>query len=238
MDKLTFSSIVSSGQTDRNGKMKLFSALQWMQDCSVIDFMKDAAFCEWLQENQVTPVITFRELEVLRVPSLMEELTCTSFVYDVQGAMGYRNTAIYDAQGNACYKTWVLAAYANLETGRLSRIPREVQDALQFPPRLDMSYGPRKITLPDAPLTPLAPIQVQRNDIDYNNHVNNAQYIRMALELLPEELEVVGLRVEYRKAVMPGSSISPSIVYSPGTAHVVLAVEDAVCCVIEFTLRS
>ena len=50
------------------------------------------------------------------------------------------------------------------------------------------------------------------------------------------ELEV--LRVEYRKAVMPGSIISPSIVYSPGTAHIVLAVEDAVCCVIEFTLRS
>ena len=60
----------------------------------------------------------------------------------------------------------------------------------------------------------------------------------MALELLPEGLEVSGLRVEYRKAVMPGSIISPSIVYSPGKAHIVLEVEDTVCCVIEFTLQS
>ena len=237
MDKLTFSSIVSSSQTDRNGKMKLFSALQWMQDCSVISFMKDVTFCEWLQENQVTPVVNFRQLEVLRVPSLMENLTCTSFVYDVQGAMGYRNTAIYDAQGNACYRTWVLASYANLKTGRLSRIPRETQAALQFPPRLDMSYGPRKIVLPDTPLTPLEPIRVQRNDIDYNNHVNNAQYIRMALELLPEEFEVVGLRVEYRKAVMPGSIICPSIAYEANSVYVVLSVDGAVCCVVEFTAR-
>lgn len=217
--------------------MKLFSALQWMQDCSVISFMADTAFCEWLQKNQVTPVVNFRQLEVLRVPSLMEKLTCASFVYDVQGALGYRNTVIYDAEGNACYKSWVIAAYANLETGLLSRIPREVQAALQFPPRLDMSYGPRKITLPDAPLSPLEPIRVQRNDIDYNNHVNNAQYIRMALELLPEDFEVGGLRVEYRKAVMPGGIISPSIAYGPGTAYVVLAVEGAVCCVVEFTAR-
>ena len=78
--------------------MKLFSALQWMQDCSVIAFMSDTSFCEWLQANQVTPVVNFRQLEILRVPRLMEKLTCSTYVYEVQGAFGYRNTAIYDEQ--------------------------------------------------------------------------------------------------------------------------------------------
>ena len=235
MAKLTFSSIVSSSQTDKNGDMKLFSALQWMQDCSVIAFMADTSFCEWLQANQVTPVVNFRQLEVLRVPRLMEKLTCSTYVYEVQGAFGYRNTAIYDEQGKPCYMSWVIACYANLETGRLSRIPREVQNSLQFPPRLEMTYGSRKITLPDAPMLPLAPIQVQRNDIDYNNHVNNAQYIRMALECMPEDFKVCALRVEYRKAVMPGCTISPSLIYSGNTAYVVLEVEGTTCCVVEFT---
>ena len=215
--------------------MKLFSAVQWMQDCSVIDFMEDSDFCAWLRENQVTPVINFRQIDVLRVPRLQEKLTCSSFVFDIQGAFGYRNTAIYDAQGNACYKSWVIAAYANLKTGRLSRISREVQDSLQFPPRLDMTYGPRKIVLPEAPLTPLPPIQVLRDDIDYNNHVNNAQYIRMALECLPEDFPVRGLRIEYRKPVMPGSIITPSIILGTSTAHIVFAVEESICCVIEVT---
>ena len=50
--------------------MKLFSALQWMQDCSVLSFMEDTQFYDWLQENRVTPVVNFRQFEVLRVPAL------------------------------------------------------------------------------------------------------------------------------------------------------------------------
>ncbi len=235
---LTFSNIVSSSNTDRNGNMKLFSAVQWMQDCSVISFMEDTAFCEWLDKHGSTPVVNFRQLQVFRVPGLRERLSCSSYVYDLQGAFGYRNTAIYDAQGKPCYMSWSIAAFVNLETGRLSRIPREVQSTLQFPPRLDMTYGSRKIVLPDNPLTPLGPFRVRRDDIDYNNHVNNAQYIRMALECLPEDFLVSGLRVDYRKPVMPGSTITPSIAYSTNTAYVVLEVEDTICCVVEFTARS
>lgn len=235
MDTPSYSSIVSSSNTDKHGNMKLFSALQWMQDCSVIDFMEDTDFFEWLQANHVTPLVNFRQIEVVRVPVLREKLTCSTHVYDLQGAIGYRNTAIYDAQGNACYKSWSIAAFVNLETGRLGRIPREVQNALQFAPRLDMTYGSRKIELPSAPLTPLAPFRVLRDDIDYNNHVNNAQYIRIALECLPEDFQVSGLRVEYKKPVLPGSSIIPAITYGPNTAYVVLMVEESVCCVVEFT---
>ena len=238
MNMPTFSNIVSSSNTDRNGNMKLFSAVQWMQDCSVISFMEDTAFCAWLDAHGATPVVNFRQLQVFRVPGLRERLTCSSYVYDLQGAFGYRNTAIYDALGKPCYMSWSIAAFVNLETGRLSRIPREVQSTLQFPPRLNMTYGSRKIVLPEASLTQLAPFLVRRDDIDYNNHVNNAQYIRMALECLPEDFEVSGLRVDYRKPVFPGSCITPSISYGANTAYVVLAVEESICCVVEFTARS
>ena len=101
-----------------------------------------------------------------------------------------------------------------------------------------MTYAPRKIILPATPLVQQESFRVQRNDIDYNNHVNNAQYIRMALECLPEDFQVGSLRVDYRKPVMPGSSITPSIAYGTNTAYVVLAVEETVCCVVEFTARS
>lgn len=237
MDMPTFSSIVSSSNTDKNGNMKLFSAVQWMQDCSVIAFMEDSAFCAWLNEQGATPVVNFRQLQVFRVPGLRERLTCSSYVYDLQGAFGYRNTAIYDAQGKPCYMSWSIAAFVNLATGRLSRISREVQNTLHFPPRLDMTYGSRKITLPDTQWSTLEPFRVLRDDIDYNNHMNNAQYIRMALECLPEDFQVSGLRVEYRKPVMPGSIISPTIAYGANTACVVLSVGENTCCVVEFSTR-
>lgn len=237
MNQRAFPLIVSSSHTDKNGNMKLFSAVQWMQDCSVISFMGDSVFCEWLQETHATPLVNFRQLEVLRVPGLQEKLTCVSYVYDVQGAFGYRNTAIYDEQGKPCYMSWSIAAFVNLETGRLFRVSRETQNALQFPPRLDMTYGSRKIALPDAPVTPLEPIRVMRNDIDYNSHVNNAQYIRMALECLPEDFQVGGMRVEYKKTVSPGSTIIPSIAFSANTAFIVMEAAGSICCVVEFSAR-
>ncbi len=233
MQTLAFTDFVSSSRTDKNGNMKLFSAVQWMQDCSVISFMEDTDFCEWLNQNHATPVVNFRQLEVCRVPRLKEKLTCTTHVYDIQGAFGYRNTAIYDAQGHACYKSWGIAAFVNLKTGRLSRIPREVQESLSFPPRLDMTYGSRKIALPDSPLTPLPPFRVLRDDIDYNNHVNNAQYIRMAMECLPEDFQVSSLRIDYKRPVSPDSIITPSINFSDIAAYVVLSVDDTICCVVE-----
>ena len=200
----------------------------------MLSFMEDTQFYDWLQENRVTPVVNFRQFEVLRVPALREKLTCSSFVYNIQGSFGYRNSAIYDAQGNACYMSWVIAAFVNLETGRLGRVPKDVLASLELEPPLDMTYGSRKILMPDAPMTTLEPIRVQRNDIDYNNHVNNAQYIRMALECLPEAFQVASLRVDYKKPVMLGSVITPSIIYGHNTATVVLSVEDSICCVVEF----
>ncbi len=235
MSRQIFSDIISSGKTDKNGKMKLFSAVQWMQDCSVLDFMADSTFCEWLRANRVTPVVNFRQLEVLRVPKLCEKITCSSHVYDIRGAFGYRNTAIYDADGKACYKSWSIAAFVNLETGRLSRISADMPGTSEWLPRLNMTYGSRKIVLPDVQATPLEPYRVQRNDIDYNNHVNNAQYIRMALEYLPEDFQVAGLRVDYKKPVLPGSVISPSIILGDDVAYVLLAVDGTICCVVEFS---
>ena len=172
-----------------------------------------------------------------RVPRLKERLTCSSYVYALQGAFGYRNTAIYDAHGNPSYMSWNIAAFVNLKTGRLSRLPREAQNAQTFPPPLNMTYGPRKIELPESPMTPLEPFLVRRDDIDYNHHVNNAQYIRMALEYLPEDFQVDRLRVDYRKPVMQGSLITPAIIHEANTAYVTLAVADTTCCVVEFTAR-
>ena len=57
----------------------------------------------------------------------------------------------------------------------------------------------------------LDPIKVLRADIDYNKHVNNANYVRMAMELLPENFKIQGLRVEYRVAAKLGDVPIPTV---------------------------
>ena len=227
--------VVTPSKTDIDGRMKLFSAVQLMQDCSEMWKNSEPAFMSFLLENQGAQLLNFRYLEILRVPELGEQLTCTTGVYGAQGAFGYRNTAIYDAAGEPCYRSWCIGAFVSAQTGRLMRIPQEVIDRITVDEPLPMPYGSRKITPPEVEPIPLPAIAVQRNDIDYNRHVNNAHYIRMALECIPEEFVPATLRVEYKRPVQPGAVIQPTLILQPMAAYVQLYEGGTLCAVVEFT---
>ena len=47
--------------------------------------------------------------------------------------------------------------------------------------------------------------------IDTNHHVNNAQYVEIAREVLPAGLFIRELRVEYKKAAILGDQIIPRV---------------------------
>jgi hypothetical protein len=81
----------------------------------------------------------------------------------------------------------------------------------------------------------LHPIKVLRADIDYNKHLNNANYVRMAMELLPENFVVNGLRVEYRVAAKLGDCLIPTIYKIADGIIVSLSIGSEVSAIIEFT---
>lgn len=221
--------------TDREGRLKLFSALQLLQDCSEMWKENEPAFRDYLKESGGAQFLAYRQLEVLRVPRLGEELTCTTSVFDCRGAKGFRNTIITDAEGKPCYVSWCQGAFVARQTGRLLRIPQEVVDSMHLSPRYEMEYRERRIMLPESPAIQLPPIAVQRNDIDYNHHVNNAHYVRMALEFLPAGFEIGSLRVEYKKPATLGVKLTPIIQEGDNALYITLSEAGAPICVMEFT---
>ncbi len=56
-----------------------------------------------------------------------------------------------------------------------------------------------------------------RHHIDTNHHVNNAQYVDMARESIPEGLRIREIRADYKKAAVLGNVIIPRV--SQGSAH-------------------
>ena len=48
------------------------------------------------------------------------------------------------------------------------------------------------------------PFPVRRYNIDTNEHVNNCQYVQMAMEMLPGDINVHQLRVDYKKVCGAG----------------------------------
>ncbi len=225
---------VTTSTCDSEGRLKLYSALQMMQDCSEMWIDSEPAVKRYFAEQNMAQLLATRQVEVIRVPEYKEELTVTSTVYGMKPMFGFRNTFIYDAEGKPCYKTWSMGAFVDRATGKLKRVDAATIDSMTLEPQLEMNYKDRRIALPKEGGEMLEPIRVLRADIDYNKHLNNANYVRMAMELLPEEFIVSGLRVEYRVAAKLGDLLVPTI-YRNGEAVIVsLAIGADIAAIIEF----
>ena len=226
---------VTTSTCDSEGRLKLYSALQMMQDCSEMWIDSEPGVKEYFASQNMAQLLASRQVEIIRVPEYKEELTVTTSVYGMKPMFGFRNTFIYDAEGKPCYKTWSMGAFVDKANGKLKRVDDATIKSMNLEPQLDMNYGDRRIILPREGGEVQEPYKVLRADIDYNKHMNNANYVRLAIELLPDCLEVKGLRVEYRVAAKLGDVLSPVVYHAEGKFIVALTVEDEVSAIIEFT---
>jgi len=226
---------VTTSTCDSEGRLKLYSALQMMQDCSEMWIDSEPDVKQYFTKQNMAQLLATRQVEILRVPEYKENLTVTTSVYGMKPMFGFRNTFIYDSEGKPCYRTWSMGAFVDKAAGKLKRVDDATIASLTLEPQLEMNYKDRRIILPREVGETLEPIKVLRADIDYNKHVNNANYVRMAMELLPENFKVQGLRVEYRVAAKLGDVLIPTVYKIEGVFIISLSVGNDVSTIIEFT---
>ena len=226
---------VTTSTCDSEGRLKLYSALQMMQDCSEMWIDSEPGVKQYFAEQNMAQLLATRQVEIVRTPEYKEELTVTSTVYGMKPMFGFRNTFIYDAEGRPCYKTWSMGAFVDRQTGKLKRVDDATIASMTLEPQLEMNYKDRRVILPKIGGQLLDPIKVLRADIDYNKHMNNANYVRVAMELLPEDFTVRGLRVEYRVAAKLGDVLLPTVFQTEGGIIVSLSIGDDVSAIVEFT---
>lgn len=226
---------VTTSTCDSEGRLKLYSALQMMQDCSEMWIDSEPGVKEYFAAQNMAQLLASRQVEIIRVPEYKEELTVTTSVYGMKPMFGFRNTYIYDAEGKPCYKTWSMGAFVDKANGKLKRVDDATIASMTLEPQLEMNYGDRRIILPREGGEAQEPYKVLRADIDYNKHMNNANYVRIAMELLPEGFEVKCLRVEYRVAAKLGDVLVPVVYNVEGRFIVAISVGDDVSAIIEFS---
>ena len=226
---------VTTSTCDSEGRLKLYSALQMMQDCSEMWIDSEPGVKEYFAAQNMAQLLASRQVEIIRVPEYKEELTVTTSVYGMKPMFGFRNTYIYDAEGKPCYKTWSMGAFVDKANGKLKRVDDATIASMTLEPQLEMNYGDRRIILPREGGEAQEPYKVLRADIDYNKHMNNANYVRIAMELLPEDFEVKCLRVEYRVAAKLGDVLVPVVYNVEGRFIVAISVGDDVSAIIEFS---
>ena len=108
-------------------------------------------------------------------------------------------------------------------SARPVKAPDFIREGYTIGPKLDMIYSPRKVMIPkdgEASVIEKEPIRIQKHHLDSNNHVNNGQYVKLALSELESGSDISHIRIDYRKQARFQDVIYP-VVYETGSETVV-----------------
>lgn len=190
-----------------------------------------------MSELNLVWVLSSWQIVVDRYPRLGERVKIGTIPYEIKGCLGQRNFAMYDEAGErvACANSlWTLLNTTKMTPAKATPLMLEKYPMEE---KLDMDYAPRKIAMPAA-MEVKEEIKVKKYHLDTNNHVNNGQYVRMAMDFLPENAKVVQLRAEYKKQALLDDRIVPVVGIKDDVCAVALKDTDgATFANVEFTIR-
>ena len=185
MDKIyTKKFHVYTYEVDHRGKALPLSLLNYLQDAagdhaailgfSILDLLSTG----------LTWILSRYHVRIHRYPGLAEDVAVSTWPSAKQGLFALRDFEMTDAKGGlvaAATSSWILW---NVRTKQPARLEENLPD--------DTTVN-RRALADDFPALPAASaadrevsFQVEMQDIDFNNHVNHAVYVRWALETAPE----------------------------------------------------
>lgn len=204
----TFEGRVRYSEIDHHGTITLPGIINYFQDCSTFQSEDIGLGSEALKAKKKAWILSYWQVIVERYPKLGEKITVGTFASGFKGMFGDRNFVMKDADGNqvACANSiWV---FMDMEKGRPVRPTKEDVEAYGMEEPLPMPYEGRKIAIPET-MEEHPEFPVRRYHIDTNEHVNNCQYVQMAVEMLPKDQKIRQLRVDYKKSAVLGDMIYP-----------------------------
>lgn len=215
----TFDSRIRYSEIDKEGKLTLESLIDYFQDCSTFQTQDGPANMEYLRQRNMAWVLNSWQIVINRYPRLCEEVTIGTIPYELKGFFGHRNFFMDTKAGErlaVANSVWTLFDFGK---GVPARVTDEIIRAYPVEERLPMEYADRKIAIPkDTEAVTGEEIVVRKHHLDTNNHVNNGQYVRMAIEACPDaDIPVRSMRAEYKKQAVLGDVLYPEVYHVTGS---------------------
>lgn len=221
----TFESRVRYSEVGEDGRMTLQSLLDYFQDCSTFHSEDIGLGVEYFKKIHQVWLLSAWQICVNRYPRVSEKIVIGTAPYEFRGFVGNRNFEMKTADGE-------VLAYANsiwslMDTDRMmpTKPNEKMLAGYVLEEKYPMDYAPRKIAVP-ADGKEEDPFTVKLHHLDTNHHVNNGQFVRMAMDYVPEKFEVRQLRVEYKVQAVLGDMIYPVVCSMDGKYVVSLNKED------------
>ena len=221
----SFSGRVRYSEIGENGLLTLPGILNYFQDCSTFQSEEVGLGIEVLKEWKRFWVLSAWQVIVDRYPSLGEEIRTCTWAYSFRSFLGMRNFCMETKNGERIAYANTYWTYINAENGFPVKLTERDTKGYELEEKLEMNYAPRKIVLPKE-YEKQESFSIQKHHLDTNHHVNNCQYVQMALEVLPRDILVSQVRVDYKKSAVLGDKIFPETAQKKDRVIVRLCDED------------
>lgn len=237
MGKYEFQSRVRYSECGEDCRLHLGGVVNYFQDAATFQGEELGIGIPWLKPQNLAWILVSWQIFTDRMPKLGEEITIRTWAYSFQNFYGLRNLELLDAEGGRAAwanSVWVLMDFARK---RPVRVMPEMIEKYGQEEKLDMAYAPRRIPVPGGGAG-MEPFTIHRGHLDSNHHVNNGQYIQMAMDYLPDGFRLCETRVEYKEQAFLGDVIRPVVVRQEDAVTVSLEKENGpVCAVVRFSDR-
>ena len=198
-------------ETDSEGRLTLNALLNYFQDCSTFHSEDVGLGIGYMKEIGQVWVLSAWQIVVNRYPQLGEKVRIVTLPYESKAFLGYRNFAMLDEKGEYIAKANSLWSLLDVTTGKPVIVNEAMRKGYVADEKLDMDYAPRKITVPEGGQL-LESIVVKKHHLDTNHHVNNGQYVNIAMEYLPDDFVIRQMRAEYKKQAFLEDVLHPYVV--------------------------
>lgn len=204
----TFESRVRFSEVDDTETLTLPAVVNYFQDCSTFQSEDLGLGAEVLKKIGRAWILSAWQIKVSRYPHIGEGIKVDTWATSYNGIFANRNFRLRTEKDEILAKANSIWLYMDIIKGKPVRPDQEAVSAYEICPPLCMEPVSRKIALPEK-MEEGQSFPVLRHQIDVNHHVNNCQYIQMALEVLPECGHAKKIRVEYKKSAVLGDMICP-----------------------------
>ncbi len=208
-----FQGKVRYSECNEQGSLSLLAMMNYLQDCCTLHSESVGCSVEKSMQEKRGWILTSWNIEIEKMPVLGQELIVETWPYQFDRLYGYRNTVIKTTEGELLVKTDSHWVFFDATSGRPMRLTEEITGPFQkdVEEKLPMKEVSRKIQQPDVYTENVHPYLVKKSDLDTNRHVNNANYIRIAEDVLEKSFPVKHIRVEYNHAALLGNQIYPMV---------------------------
>ena len=221
----SFQTRVRYSECNNHHEATLTAMLDYLQDCCTFQSEDLGIGLDYLREHHAAWILSSWQIDILRYPALGEQIEISTWPYEMRDFFGLRNFKIEDARGEIILKANSVWVCVDTQTGKPMRPLQEMRDKYPPEPKLEMEYLGRKLPrLPEGHAC--NPIRVPHYFIDTNQHMNNAKYILIGEECMPDNYEVHRIWAEYRRPAVLADVICPRVSEEPSCTAVSLCDED------------